>query len=79
MAELGNHQVPPLCAGTFGGGGLSFSELRHFGRHVFLVVLGEDFIGDERAALHAAVRDDALPLAEQVRQDARDTSPAPCA
>ena len=72
MAELGDHQVPPLrCSGTFGGGGLFFSDSRHFRRHVFLVVLGEDFIGDECAALHAAMRDHALTLAEQVRQDAR--------
>ena len=46
-------------------------RLGHFRRHVFLIVLGEDFIGDERAVLHAAVRHHALPVAEQVRQDAR--------
>ena len=44
--------------------------VRHLGRHVVLVVLGEDFLGHEAIAVELAARDDALPLAEQVRQDA---------
>ena len=67
MAELGNHQVP---AGAWWRR-IVLERTRDFGRHVFLVVLGEDFIGDERAVLQAAMRDHALPFAEQVRQDAR--------
>src|SRR5271155_3299804 len=43
----------------------------HLRRHVLLVVLGEDLVGDEGPIrTHGAVRDDALALAEQVRQHA---------
>jgi hypothetical protein len=41
------------------------------GRHVVLIVFGQDFFGDEAVAVHLAACDDALPLAEQVGQDAR--------
>src|SRR5277367_3441626 len=40
-----------------------FEGCSHFGRHVFLVVLGQHLVRDECArAVHRAVRDDALPL-----------------
>src|SRR5690242_7229409 len=41
------------------------------GRHVFLIVLGEDVRGDKDAvAAQFSFGDDPLPLAEQIRQDA---------
>src|SRR6056297_819775 len=40
--------------------------------HVLLVVLGEHLLGLENAADQPALGDDALPFAEQVRQDARE-------
>src|SRR5688572_296482 len=43
------------------------AELR---RHVTLVMLGEDIVGDEGRALHPAFGDDTAAFAEQVRRDA---------
>src|SRR5271154_5269131 len=40
------------------------------GRHVFLVMLGEDRAGDENAVRHPPFGDYALPLTKQVRDDA---------
>src|SRR3546814_3011167 len=49
---------------------LALQRIRQFRRHVVFIVLGEYLIGDEHAVLHAAGSDDALPLLEQVGQDA---------
>jgi hypothetical protein len=44
-----------------------FEGLGHFRRHVFLIVLGQHFIGHHHAVgVEFAQGDDALPFAEQV-------------
>src|SRR5690554_2160622 len=46
-------------------------RVRHLWRHVVLVVLGEDFLGDEGAVrVELAAGDDALAFTEQVRKHA---------
>src|ERR1700682_1927852 len=43
----------------------------HFGRHVFLVMLGKHLVGNECSrGIDRAMRDDTLPFAEQIRQNA---------
>src|SRR5580693_2561836 len=61
-----------LRGGRVGRRRLLLERGGHLRRHVLLVVLGEDLVGDEGPIrTHGAVRDDALALAEQVRQHAR--------
>ncbi len=69
MSELGNHQVPTLRARS-GGGGLSLSDSATSGGMYFSSCLARISSATNVSALHAAVRHHALPLAEQVRQDA---------
>ena len=57
---------------------LGLQAVGHFLRHVGLVVLGQHAVGDEHAVRpEAAFGDDALLLAEQVRQDAAYRRPSP--
>src|ERR1700685_840056 len=61
-----------LRGGRVGRCRLLLERSGHLRRHVLLVVLGEDLVGDEGPiGTHGAVRDDALALAEQIRQHAR--------
>ena len=68
MADLGDHFVFPAALFPVA---LLLQRVDHLLRHVFFVVLGQHGIGLEPAAgLERALRDHALPFAEQVRQDA---------
>src|SRR5262245_5041552 len=68
----------PLRLGFAGRGApalpdaLLFQRLGHFGGHVVLIVLGQHRIGQKTAGgVERTLGDDTLPLAEQIRQDAR--------
>jgi hypothetical protein len=69
-----NGSIRRPAAGSSGGRcfHVRLEAVLHFGRHVVLVVLGQHLFGDEHTVVTLrAAGDDALPFAEQVRQDAR--------
>src|SRR5579863_5437195 len=59
------------CAAAFLPAAAALERIHHFGRHIFLIMLGQHFAGNENArAVHRAQRHHALAFAEQRRQHA---------